>query len=74
MKVYERNEVDNFTYPDEMKRILDYLNKHGKILARPSTIESLYYDFSYEQYCASWMRVDEQILEEFENWLTDIDI
>lgn len=74
MKVYERNETDNFTYPDEMKRILDYLNEHGKILARPSTIESLYYDFSDERYCASWMCVDEQILEAFENWLTGIDI
>ena len=74
MKVYERNEPDNFTYPDEMKRILDYLNEHGKILVKPSTIESLYYDFSDEQYCASWMCVDEQILEEFENWLTYIDI
>lgn len=74
MKVYERNESNNFTYPDEMKRILDYLNEHGKIFVKPSTIESLYYDFSDEQYCASWMCVDEQILEEFENWLTGIDI
>ena len=53
MKVYKRNEYCNFTYPDEMRRILDYLNEHGKILTNPSTIESLYYDFSDERYCAS---------------------
>lgn len=74
MKVYERNEYSNFTYPDEMKLIIDYLNNHGKILVNPSTIESLYYDFSDERYCASWMCVDDQILEEFEEYLTEIDI
>lgn len=74
MKVYERNEFNNFTYPDEMKRILDYLNKHGKILVKPSTIESLYYDFSDERYCASWMGVNDSLLKEFENWLIEIDI
>lgn len=74
MKVYERNESGNFTYPDEMKRILDYLNIHGKILVKPSTIESLYYEFSDEQYCASWMCVNDDLLEEFEEWLTEKDI
>lgn len=74
MKVYERNEDNNFTYPDEMKRILDYLNQHGKILVKPSTIESLYYDFSDEVYCASWMCVNDDLLEEFEEWLTAKDI
>lgn len=73
MKVYERNEVNNFRYPEEMKRILDYLNKHGNILVKDSVIESLYYEFSDERYCAGWMGVDEQMLEEFEDWLNDYD-
>lgn len=34
MKVYERNESVDFVYPDEMIEILDYLNKHGKILVK----------------------------------------
>ena len=74
MKVYERNEFNDFTYPDEMKRILDYLNEHGKILVKPSTIETLYYKFSDERYCASWMCVNDDILEEFEKWLAEKDI
>lgn len=73
MRVYERNNY-NFTYPDEMKRILDYLNEHGKILVKPSTIESLYYDFSSECYCATWMCVNDNMLEKFENWLIKKDI
>ena len=74
MKVYERNESIDFVYPDEMIKILDYLNKHGKILVEPSTIESLYFSFSNERYCAGWMIVDQELLEEFEEWLTEVDI
>lgn len=74
MKVYERNESVDFSYPDEMVKILDYLNKHGKVLVKPSTIESLYFRFSDEKYCASWMCVDDLMLESFEEWLTKVNI
>ena len=74
MKVYERNESIDFVYPDEMTEILDYLNKHGKILVKPSIIESLYFRFSDERYRASWMIIDEELLKEFEEWLTEVDI
>lgn len=74
MKVYERNESVDFIYPDEMVKILDYLNKHGKVLVKPSTIESLYFRFSDEQYCASWMCVDDLTLKSFEEWLTKVNI
>ena len=73
MKVYERNE-NNFTYPEEMKLIFDYLNAHGKILVKDSTIEDLYYDFSDEKYCAGWMCVSEEILAEFEEWLNELEL
>ena len=73
MKVYERN-CSKFTYPDEMEKILKYLTEHGNILVDSSTIEDLYYEFSSRKYEASWMRVNEQILEEFEEWLSELDI
>lgn len=69
MRVYERKYNPKYTYPEDMKMILDYLNEHGKILVSDSDIENLYYDFSDEKYCASWMGVNEQMLEEFEDWL-----
>lgn len=72
MKVYERNEKNNYRYPDEMEKILNYLNKCGKVLVKGSIIEDLYYDFSDEKYCASWMSVNEQRLEEFEEWLNEL--
>lgn len=73
MKVYERNEP-NFAFPRDMKLILDYLNAHGKVLVKASTIEDLYYDFSEEKYCAGWMCADECILAEFEEWLNELEL
>lgn len=74
MRVYEKHESHDFTYPDEMKRILDYLNEHGTLLIKPLTVEKLYYDFSEDRYCASWMCVDDDILEHFAKWLDEYDI
>lgn len=71
MKVYERHDKYKFAYPDDMEKILNYLRKHGEILANDTTIESLYYDFSDEKYYTAWVNVDEQVLEEFEGWLND---
>lgn len=73
MKVYIRNEERQYEYPEDMDKILTYLNNHGRVLVRGSTIESLYRDFSDDVYCAGWMGVNEQMLEEFEDWLADYD-
>ena len=69
MRVYERNPEIEYDYPEDMKRILDYLNEHGKILVGELAVERLYSDFSYEVYSASWMSVNSDMLVEFEDWL-----
>lgn len=74
MRVYEKNSSQDFTYPDEMKRILNYLDKHGTVLVKPLTVEKLYREFSEDEYCASWMCVDDNLLEEFADWLDEVDI
>lgn len=74
MRVFEKHASQDFDYPDDMKRILDYLNEHGTLLVKPLTIEKLYYDFSEDRYCASWMGVNDNVLEEFANWLDELDI
>ena len=35
MRVYEKHDSQDFDYPDDMKRILDYLNEHGTLLVKP---------------------------------------
>ena len=71
MRVYIRNK---FTFPEDMILIMDYLNAHGKVLVKESTIEDLYCRFSDEKYCAGWMCVDEEILAEFEEWLNELEL
>lgn len=73
MRVYKKYLEFDYAYPEDMKLIIDYLKKNGEILVSMSTIENLYYDFSSEKYCASWMSVNEQMLEEFADWLNDYD-
>ena len=71
MKAFERKKVFSFRYPDEMEKILNYLNTVGKIFVSPKKIEELYEDFSEEKYCASWMGVNDELLEQFADWLED---
>lgn len=73
MRVYEKHDSQDFDYPDDMKRILDYLNEHGTLLVKPLTVEKLYHDFSKDRY-AVWLYVDDDVLEEFSNWLDELDI
>ena len=73
MRVYIRKS-SKFDHPDDMERILNYLKERGDILVKESTIEDLYYRFSEDEYCASWMSVDDRRLEEFEDWLFSIEL
>lgn len=74
MRVYEKYGSQDFTYPDEMERILDYLNRHGTLLIKPFTVQTLYYKFSEDKYCASWVIATNDVLDEFANWLDELDI
>lgn len=76
MRVYQlNNENTKFSYPEEMKRILEYLSEHGTIYVSDETIERLYRKFSRDMYSASWMGIsaddaeDTELLEEFASWL-----
>jgi hypothetical protein len=74
MKVFEPFERPQYAYPEDMEKILNYLNEHGKINVKNSIIEDFYYDFSEECYCAGWMSISDYILEEFADWLSEKDL
>lgn len=74
MKVYTKNKAGGYRYPEDMKRILDYLSEHGTLHVSGSTVEEMYGDFSEDRYCAGWMSVDDDLLEEFADWLDEIDL
>lgn len=71
MKVYKKHDKYKFIYPDDMEKILNFLSKHGEIFVSDSTIEDLYFEFSNERYSASWVSVNERLLEEFTDWLDE---
>ena len=74
MRVYIKNEANDFEYPEEMAKILNHLNANGKLLVSAKTVENLYRDFSDELYCAGWMGINQKLLEEFADWLEKIDL
>lgn len=81
MKVYAKKSSPRYSYPEDMKAILDYLNEHGTLYVKENTIEDLYRDFSDEKYCAGWMgvvdshsRINYDLLERFADWLEEVDI
>ena len=74
MKVYVKNAAPGYDYPEEMEKILEYLNAHGELRVSGKTVERLYREFSDEIYCAGWICVNAYRLEEFADWLEKIDL
>lgn len=76
MKVFDPYIPDDkydFTYPDSMKKILDYLDANGKLNVDPHIVEKLWYAFS-ETYSAQFLIPDDNLLKEFVDYIRDIDI
>ena len=73
MKVWTRNKPNGFTHPEDMQKILAYLESHGQLHVSAKTVERLYYDFS-DTWDAGWMSVNDEILEAFADWLENIDL
>lgn len=63
-----------YRYPEDMERIMSYLNSRGKVNVSEKMIERLYEDFSEHMYCAQWLIVSEEILNQFSEWLSDIEL
>ena len=73
MKAYTKRCEPTFYYPEQMTKILKYLETHGTLHVNARTVEKLYFDFS-ETHCASWLIVSDEILEEFADYLAEIDL
>ena len=75
MKVFVSNDKDecNFTYPDSMEQIINYLESKGKINVGYMTLEKLWYAFS-ETYDAQFLTPDEQLLREFTGFIKALDV
>ena len=74
MKVYVKNAQYKYQFPEDMERILTYLNENGELFVDGFTVEKLYEKFSDECYCAGWITVDHYTLSEFADWLEKYDL
>lgn len=67
-------EFYDFEYPNEMRVIINYLKQRGNINVNFMKLEELYEDFSYYVYCAQWMIVTNERLEEFAEYLSEYEV
>lgn len=73
MVAYRRHK-EKLMFPDDMKRIISYLEQKGDVFVADVIIEKMYKQFSEEVYCAGWMELTDDMLKEFEAWLHERDI
>jgi len=66
-------DYNNFSFPEDMKKIVNYLRDIGTIEVPIYLIERLYKDFS-DNVCASWLKVDDNTLEDFAEYLSKLNI
>lgn len=74
MRAYIPNAESEFEFPEDMEKILNYLNANGKLMVDERRVESLYEAYSEDRWCAGWIAVNEDRLEEFAEWLSNIEV
>lgn len=62
-----------FRYPEDMVKIIEYLTMRGRLFVQEDTVETLYYRFCDEKFSAGWITPNEDNLEQFADWLADLD-
>lgn len=68
--LFERfsSRFNRFDYPEDMKKIIEYLESIGRLYITYQEVEDYYYRYS-DSVCCGWRIVDEDSLEEFANYL-----
>lgn len=66
-----KENTGNVLYPEDVRRIRQYLNNVGDLTATDEEIDWAWSMFSEDLYFAGWMKVDDRLLEEFADWLED---
>ena len=72
--VFESYKIDMRYEIEDIPVIVDYLEKHGRVYAKDTTIAMFYRMFSNSVYDAGWMAVDEDTLIRFSDWLDGVDL
>ena len=73
MRAYIPNNESEFEFPEDMERILNYLNANGKLMVNARAVEEFYEGYSEDRWCAGWISVNDDRLEDFANWLSRVE-
>lgn len=73
MKAYIQNKSE-FSYPEDMERILAYLEKHGTLNISHREVERLYREYSEDSWCAGWVEATDHKIAGFAKWLSEIEV
>ena len=73
MRVYIKYEPAEFTYPEDMKKVVSYLRDHGSLQVSETTVERLYREFS-ETRSAGWLYATDENIEAFADWLNKVEL
>lgn len=60
---------NNTSLHEDITTIREYLSHVGDLSATDEEIEEKYAEFSESKYAAGWMRLDDELLDEFATWL-----
>lgn len=60
---------NNTSINNDVTTIREYLSRVGDLSATDEEIEDKYAEFSESRYAAGWMRLDDELLDEFATWL-----
>lgn len=60
---------NNTSINNDVTTIREYLSRVGDLSATDEEIEDKYAEFSESKYAAGWMRLDDELLDEFATWL-----
>ena len=74
MRAFEPfNKKLKFNHPEDMRKIIEYLEATGKINIDYKFLEDLYYDYSDSVACG-WRCVDDISLKEFSEYLSRVEL
>lgn len=68
---FKRFRETNIAYPDDVKLIRSYLESAGTLDATDNELACMWEKFSDEYYAATWMTVDDELLERFVDYIED---
>ena len=70
MKFKRKQKEDYYIqYPEDVKKIREYLEKIGTLEATDVEIDDYWGLYSEDMFCAVWMGVNEDLLGKFADWL-----